>query len=438
MIDHVSATLFSCAIKLVCALMLLASSVWGAEPIRIETTLVDAEAISGGTYQSHNQKVVQNRRGIFMTHLRSRNEPYTAQQWRLSWSRDGGRTFTTLFEATDATNPPVLETDSADNVYLGRPDFVDRNAYLYRFLAGEDYREPHITPIPDGSGGKYAMLLDAPRSQVYWISHNRTFSRLDLDGGVLSSGKLFTADSRHAVVGYPHLSLDAEGVLHAAWTTVMVPAPRPVKPIYWDIHYMRSPDGGQTWSTMAGQPLSIPVPADNSGATDRITLDDEYGVSNWLANMHLRDGKAHFLYLARTTPPRQHHTRFDMATAKREVDHREVSLKGETLGLSGLDGFFASDPRRTGGPLYCISRDVLGGRIACLISRDQGGTWHDYAESVKLVDADSAEFHQPYAVGGCRDITEDGFIIGSFTELAGTERTPTRGGKVWFFKIKAE
>ena len=37
-----------------------------------------------------------------------------------------------------------------------------------------------------------------------------------------------------------------------------------------------------------------------------------------------------------------------------------------------------------------------------------------------------------------RDITPDGYIIGSFTELEGSECTPQRGGKVWYFKIKAE
>src|SRR5215510_353313 len=88
---------------------------------RIELTCVDPAATGYGTFQSHNQKVVSNRRGIFMTHIRTRNEAYTAQQWRLSWSRDGGRNFETLHEATHPTNPPVLETDDADNLYLVRP-----------------------------------------------------------------------------------------------------------------------------------------------------------------------------------------------------------------------------------------------------------------------------------------------------------------------------
>src|SRR5690349_14769672 len=114
----------------------------------IEIVCVDERAFGYGTFQSHNQQVVSNRNGLFMTHIRTRNEPYTAQQWRLSGSTDGGRSFFTVYEATDATNPPVLETDETGDLYLARPDFVDGNAYLYRFSAADDYAQPSITTIP--------------------------------------------------------------------------------------------------------------------------------------------------------------------------------------------------------------------------------------------------------------------------------------------------
>ncbi|MDP7254340.1 MAG: hypothetical protein QGF00_32375, partial [Planctomycetota bacterium] len=90
----------------------------------IDIVCVDDDAFGYATFQSHNQKVVENRNGIFITHLNKRlNEAYTAQRWRLSRSTDGGRTFVTLWEAVDATNAPVLETDAADNLYLIRADF---------------------------------------------------------------------------------------------------------------------------------------------------------------------------------------------------------------------------------------------------------------------------------------------------------------------------
>ena len=101
-----------------------------AGPERVQLVCVDPRATGHGTFQSHDQKAVSNARGRFMAHIRTRNEPYTAQTWRRSWSRDGGAAWKTLLEATHATNPPVLETDAEANVDLVRPDFADGDAYL--------------------------------------------------------------------------------------------------------------------------------------------------------------------------------------------------------------------------------------------------------------------------------------------------------------------
>ena len=46
----------------------------------IEITLVDDHAFGFGTFQSHNQKVVSNRNGLFMTHIRDRNEEYMRER----------------------------------------------------------------------------------------------------------------------------------------------------------------------------------------------------------------------------------------------------------------------------------------------------------------------------------------------------------------------
>ena len=146
----------------------------------IEITLVDEEAVGYATFQSHNRKVVQNARGIFITHIRTRNEEYTAQTWRLSRSVDGGRTFTTVYEATHATNPPVIESTSSGDLYLIRPDFEDGNAYLYRFLSERDYVDPVISEIPGGAAGKFAAALDEARGTLYYASHNNRVHVLDL------------------------------------------------------------------------------------------------------------------------------------------------------------------------------------------------------------------------------------------------------------------
>ena len=389
---------------------------------RIELTCVDPAATGYGTFQSHNQKVVSNRRGFFMTHIRARNDAYTAQQWRLSWSRDGGRSFETLYEATHATNPPLLESDDADNLYLVRPDFGDGHAYLYRFRATNDYRQPAISRIPNGAAGKYAMVLDQSRGQLCYFAHNNTFHLVGLDGTVRLSTNLLMA-GKSAILQYPLLCLDTASTLHAAWTSQ-----KHGVYLYWDIHYLHSPDAGISWRTMNGKSVPLPVVADEGGPADRITLDDEFEVHTWLSSFLVQDGKAHFLYLAQTNPPRQHYVRYDLKTAKRELDI-QPEFKGQQLSLRGLDGFFAAHRAKPSSTLYCIGRDASSSRIVCLSTDDHGVTWRDHGVSDPVTN--------PYSIGGCREVTADGWIIGSFTDQIAPTTDGGGGSKVHFFRIRA-
>jgi hypothetical protein len=392
-------------------LMLAASIARAIE--KIELTCVDEHATGYGTFQSHNQKVLSNAAGIFMTHIRSRNEAYTAQQWRLSHSTDGGKTFATIFEALNATNPGVIETDESANLYLIRPDFLDNNSYLYCFAAADKYKNPRITPIPGSAAGKFAMWLDQKRGQIYYLAQNHTFHIVALDGTVRSSSALLKAGP-HAVMQYPSLCMERD-VLHVAWTTSL-----PAKYLYWDIHAMQSPDGAKSWRKMDGSPLAPPIVADDTGSADRISLDDDFEIHCWLSNFLIRDGKGHFLYLAQQRPWRQHYVRYELASAKREIDV-QPTFKGEQIELAGLDGFFAAGADT----LYCVGH-TPDGRIGCLASDDNGTTWHDHAQSEPLAGL--------YAVGGARDVTSDGSVTGSCT--AGAPGTEAVGvAKVHFFKI---
>jgi len=346
-----------------------------------------------------------------MSYIRSRNEEYTAQTWRLLRSTDGGSTFSCIYEDTHATNPPVLETDEAGNVYLVRVDWLTGNAYLYRFLVANDFRDPIISEIPRGAAGKYSMMYDPSRRQLYFFAHNGTFHVIGLDGTVKWSCDLL-APGEHAAIMYPLLDLDDEGRLHAAWTTQ-----KHGVYMYWDIHHMMSLDGGQTWRNLDGTPLTLPVVADDTGPAMRITLDDEFDAHTWLSSFLVRAGKVHFLYLAQTQPPRQHYVRYDLASGQRD-QHRQPQFRGTEIQLSGLDGFFASDSSQPNTPLYCVMQDQ--GHLACLASNDNGETWYDHARGEEQL--------YPSQIGGCREVTADGYIVGSFT----------RGGEeVYFFKIKA-
>jgi hypothetical protein len=405
-------------------------------PSDIEIVCADEDAFGYATFQSHNQKVVRNRNGIFMTYLKKRfNREYTAQQWRLLRSTDGGKTFSVVFEATDATNPPVLETDEADNLYLARPDFVDRNAYLYRFLASEGYARPHISKIEKGSAGKYCMMYDRERGQLYYFAHNNTFHVVGLDGTVRRSGTIMKKGET-ACLQYPHLSLDLDGTLHAAWTTN-----KNDEYLYTDIHYMKSVDGGGTWRKMDGTPLELPVIADYHGATDQINLNDEYDYHTWLSSFMVKNGKLHFVYkyAAPGDAMREHYVRYDLKTAQREID-LWPEFKGETISLNNPDGFFASRASDPGSPLYCTL--VQDGRIACLRSDDNGTTWHDHAVSSRRFGVNE-KMNNPYSVGGSREVTEDGWVLGSFTDRIpnpGQIKDLTAAGMsapVYFFRFRA-
>ena len=102
--------------------------------------------------------------------------------------------------------------------------------------------------------------------------------------------------------------------------------------------------------------------------------------------------------------------------------------KGEAISLQSLDGFFARDAK-PGSPIYCtMKRD---GHLACLVSRDNGAHWHDFARS-------EAKFDSPYSIGGCRAITPDGWIIGTFTDSKAPSSTEKDDGQVHFFRIKVK
>ncbi len=392
----------------------------------IELTLVDDHAIAFGTFQSHNQKVISNEHGIFMTHVRQANKEYTAQVWRLSRSTDGGKSFTTAYEATNPCSSPALETDERGVIFAARPDYVDGHAYLYRFDPPE-YRTPTITRIPGGSGGKYCLMLDANRQQLYYMANNHEFRVVDFAGELRRSTTLFAAGP-HAKMEYPHLALAANGTLVTAWTTSA-----PDRYLYWDIHAMRSPDGGETWQTLAGAALAPPVVADDTGKADRISLDDEFEVHSWLSAFLARQGKLHFVYWAKNSPQRQRYVRYDGVTGAREID-REPLLAGWTMAEPNDSAALIGDDRSLAAPLYCVSTASDRKQLVCVKTDDNGATWRDHALGAEKFP------YRVYSIGAARKTTRDGWIIGTFTNVAPQAElyTAADSGKVYFFRVRAD
>ena len=383
-------------------------------PAKIQLTRIDGKVTHYATFQSHNQKVVANQHGYFTTHIRDRDKPYLAQTWRLSRSTDQGASFKTIFEQTNATNPPVIETDLQGNIYLIHVDFESGDAFLYKFDARNDFRDPRITTIPGGAAGKYSMILDEGNRRLYFFSHNNSFHRVEFDGTVEYGTNLLKA-GKHAILQYPLLAL-AGGNLHAAWTTQ-----KHGVYMYWDIHHMHSRDRGDSWLDFSETPITIPAAADDSGPTDQVSSNDEFDSHTWLSSMALLDGKAHFAYMTQTVSPNENYIRFDLASGKKDIHLRE--FKGERIRVMGLSGYFVIDPEGTQS-IYFVGND--SGQLACLRSRDNGATWRDYARTVRAFGL--------YSIGGFRK-TIDGAIIGTFTDQKQGKDELAFLSDVYFFRI---
>ena len=297
----------------------------------VETTLIDSDADFYGTFQSHNQTVVSAADGIFMTYSKRRVSEESGKNerclWRLVRSVDGGNSFHVVYESTGGTRAPALEVDKEGTLYMAHPDWTDprRPFYFCRFKRGGDYGKPAVTTFEDVScAAKYAMVYDPLRNVFYIAAQYGQVLTVDPEGKLLNRGRGFRQTGPHASTQYPHVAVSPDGVLHLAMTTVGPNKER--KPVYWDIHYMNSPDGGRSWRKLDGTAVpEAPVP-DDTGPTDRISLDDEFEVNSWLANMLVKEGKVHFIYHGRT----MHYLRYDLATGKKDVsfDGKEFAGKG--------------------------------------------------------------------------------------------------------------
>jgi DNA-binding beta-propeller fold protein YncE len=396
----------------------------GKSPASIELTLVDDQAIGYATFQSHNQKVVSNRHGIFITYIRKSNKNYTAQQWRLARSTDGGRSFATVMEETRATSAPALETDKQGRLFFARPDFKDGNAYLSRLDSLSD--KPSMATLDGGSAGKYCLALDEPRKQLYYFAHNGTFHIVGVDGQIRRKTNLL-AHGDHAVLQYPHLTLSRDGTLYAAWTTS-----KRTGYLYPSIHAMKSADGGESWMTLEGKPLKPPIVADVTGPATQISRDDELEVHSWLSAFMAKDGKLHFVYWAKTTPQRQRYLRYDGATGKKEVDIEPLFQK-RTFAEPNDSGVLVANRSARDSTMYFVSTIEDRKRLACLASGDNGNTWREYAIS------NFAFKHRVYSIGAAREITDDGWIVGTFTDVVEGAKSfyEPNSGDVYFFRIKA-
>lgn len=386
----------------------------------IELTCIDEQVIHSATFQSNTQHVVSNRSGIFATYVKTRNEDYSAQNWRLVRSTDGGSSFSLVAEGVAATNPPVIETDDEGNIYSCRVDWKNNNTAIDCFPSASNFTQTRTLDLPGVAGGKFAMSLDRVRNHLCFITLDGVLHRIGVNGTTLAPVKLLVPGEK-AVLQYPSLHFDERNDLYFCWTTVAHG-----KYLYYDIHVMRSMDGGDRWETISGKQLTLPLAADDGGYTDLISTKDEFEVTTWLANALPRFGKLHAIYETQSEVRRYNYVRFDTLQGKEEL-RISPRFGGMTLSVQGLDGGLASQANKPDATLFAVVKDATRPRLACLRSDDQGNTWKDWAVSQEVT--------SPYAIGTCREITADGAVIGTFTDAIEPSNNNMGKSKLYFFRI---
>jgi hypothetical protein len=199
-----------------------------------------------------------------------------------------------------------------------------------------------------------------------------------------------------------------------AWTTSNPNNPKG----YYDIHYIISPDGGQTWYGKTGAISSWPILAGDDGVGWQLLDSSEYNSgantytndTNWLANIYVQDGHLYFIYrhqgsyaLYRRVTPRWTGSGYTMTNDVGPV----------TVGLADGNGAFFSGNGTTGSQIFLTSDAPGGTSIKTVSSTNDGQTWNTYATSPPTATS-------VYATSGGHDLGPGGTIIGAYTDEIGT------------------
>jgi hypothetical protein len=404
----------------------------------VTTTDVDAMT-SGtgycayGTFGSHNQRIVTNGHGIFMSYLHADDcsAGLNASTWRLARSTDNGATWSTLYSLSCANaNAATLETDGSDNVYafIGSCSSWSGNwssspTTFLKFGASNSYASPLVTntTVIPVSSSKFTSAIDLSRSYLYFLTwwNGSTTNQLyviDFSGTLVRSVLLWgTATTSGAAVEptYPHLHVGSNGNLYAAWTNTDFSAPGQD---YYDAKFIYSTDAGATWQ---GPPGAITLPI-NPGPLDTNSWEivdsgdiKSIGTTadNWLSSLAYDRGFLHFVYDV-NFGSKEVYKRFNFSSGTFDTEVTP-SIHGKTITIGQAHGAFSQDSTGTGRLFYgSDANGSLFGHVGILYTDDAGETWHDYASSSNL--SVSNELYLGYNAGG-RLLDSSGAVLGALT-----------------------
>ena len=380
-----------------------ASPVAGAVPMTF-TKLDDlpGEPNTDVTFQSHNQKVVSNGYGIFVTSGDAGGNVPMAL-WR---STNGGQSFTSVYQRNLYVNPPTIEAAKDGNIYLIYPETDNKRTCFQKFSSSNGFSSPILTKTYTQaySSGKFATAYDPQRRVFYHATQGGYVYGINEAGAVTSVSKQVFQKGSNSKPSYPHLFVDDTDDIHYAMTTAdLVDDGSP----YQTIRYLKSTDGGWgNWKTMSGAGVGTPTTTDVGGPATMINYSNEVDHNTWLANMHEKGGKLHFAYKNRSNGAMRY-LRFDEATGAREIT--TDSWSGGSWRINSVAAAFASDPDDHTSPLFAVGGNGEGSgdgnRLVALVSYDNGTTWSDHSRS--------GWYGRLSDPGTARAVTADGKVIGS-------------------------
>lgn len=383
-------------------------------PAAMQVVTVD-KSKAYGTFNSHNQKVVANARGIFAAYIKDYNSSDIGT-WQLRMSVDGGKTFAPILTQTDSSKAPCIETDSKNNIHIAYPTNNWKDIYYIKLLASENYTPPHSIIVSGAGAGKYSCDFRESDKTFFYVGWSNMV-RINTDTMSVIDNRPVLAHGPKGYSQYPLLSFDPSKIyMMLGWTTVDTVGHQS----YRDIRYGMSWNSGLTFGVPStGATIRLPIVADSTGGSVQALLpsDDETSeralnngsyINNWLANLSFVDGYIHFMY-AHYGPNISQRVRYVRTSLMSPTPSVVMErFKGDSIELVTLGSYFITHRAPTGGYwLYAIG-GTADNRIAALISLDSGETWHDFAASEP----------QPgslYAVTGARSISPDGYIVGAAT-----------------------
>lgn len=445
--------------------------------------LIDETLLSDGihhqaTHNAQGQKALQNQYGIFVSYastVYADPDENTTSNFIFARSQDGGKTFQNFFSSSmHRTLPPAIVSDLDGNIFSihgtgtewtgpnGTP-LWPKDAWFYRFDAGQGFANPTISKIGKGSTDKYDFIFDSKTGNFFYMTFNDTlydtnmipsFFAIRPDGDVeysMGMSRMVNLDSKFPKIMYPHLATDGNRII-AAWSTEYDPpgSSDPDDPnqtnLYRNVSFVYSDDIGHSWRNLTGEKVKTPMVMDESGPSTTVTQPDEIGDHNWLGGIAYTNNRLYVSYQVwgKAHPgSHPHFSAYDLNQRTRALDMRE--WRGSKLTSDGT-GRFIVNPQNPSGPVYLAAGGTYEGKgvVVILISEDQGNSWREYAVG-SYHDGDPSVVLN---VSPSATITPDGHIVGVFTKCnprpeIGRCESYMHGqyildSRAYFFRVKAK